>query len=195
MRYSHQLQACRQDWRSWGWCPCPLWPLGAPPAQWKGPRVGHRLSAGRSWTWWAPPRLLRPPGTGTWRHPPAAPGRCAVSSPLQYEQGETNISSSPPVAKAPCSDGIIRIRAGASETHGPWPGRDKNGIKLMRLWKLYKITDNPRLDFNKMRNFPTSLSWHKFSSWLNFQFSWCRRWRRVESGARLLGRKSKFVRC
>ena len=32
-------------------------------------------------------------------------------------------------------------------------GGDKNGIKLMRLWKLYKIRDNPRLDFNKMRKF------------------------------------------
>ena len=32
-------------------------------------------------------------------------------------------------------------------------GGDKNGIKLMRLWKLYKIIDNPRLDFNKMRKF------------------------------------------
>ena len=44
-----------------------------------------------------------------------------------------------------------------SELEAPvrqWPEvRDKNGIKLMRLWKLYKITDNPRLDFNKMRNF------------------------------------------
>ena len=36
---------------------------------------------------------------------------------------------------------------------GDNPG-DKNGMKqLMRVWKLYKITDNPRLDFNKMRKF------------------------------------------
>ena len=55
-------------------------------------------------------------------------------------------------------------------------GGDKNGIKLMRLWKLYKIRDNPRLDFNKMRKFYNKrqasllLSWHKFYSWLNFSF-------------------------
>ena len=27
------------------------------------------------------------------------------------------------------------------------------GRALLRLWKLYKIMDNPRLDFNKMRKF------------------------------------------
>ena len=141
---SHPLAASPPERRTGGWSPGPPSPPARRPAGCRGPPAARTPSAGRSENVSEPRRRRRRPDTGTERRPPTGPERSAGSSLLIKYDTFTII-----------------------------------GRALLRLWKLYKIMDNPRLDFNKMRKFynkrqdkrqETSLSWHKFYSWLNFLF-------------------------
>ena len=72
--------------------------------------------------------------------------------------------------------------------------------QLMRVWKLYKITDNPRLDFNKMRKFYNKPLLTQIFLLTKFPvpvpaMTPVKSVRGVGAGVRLPGRKLESVKC